>query len=345
MSEANLTPSDDPQHALEMFFTMINKEYKDIASEFFRMYKFPDIVLGIFRRYKCLPIGWKSKIEEYSARGELNWLRPSQVRYVTTQTVTFPSVEKMLDFPSEMSQSHYKIKELLEHEYKYIETLRVVVKQYAVQVISMANGRVGVGSQTSLGLSVPQVNYIFGNELTRLYEASNKLWIMLQTLLIVTIEPNKNPDSTGREGELVNIFMAAGGSVMKQYLPYCSRLNFIRKILIHQKRTLGHNSSSEFYFKNLNFEELWEEITKSHPDIENGSLDRLLMKPVKKFPEYILLLKDMRKKMSNDHPALEKVDCCIEFLTKLAQKLDHHISAMKPREEKVFNTLIDFDEI
>lgn len=318
-----------PIESLSIFFMMRDRKFIPIIEDLFRIYEFHQIVKGIFIRFNCLPDGWRSELRQFKKKKDKNfkWLEIDKVKFVTTETETFPPPTSPLDILKQSSKKdkvENTILEMLISEYKFLQNLRITNNVYVVQIKAMADRKLGASSAENLGLEPDEVRLIFGTHLSGLVTALDQFFTKLETLVIVTTETSH---SLGRVGQFADIIISSSTSLLKAYQNYSKNYHAGAQIFKKRGDEVGLQPPSDFYFRNLNFMKFWEEIIKSHPQMENPTLHNLLLQPVSRFTKYKLWMDTINKKLADQHPAKAKVEEACKRIHEVATEINDAVNA------------------
>lgn len=334
----------DPQlaqkDALELFFVLRDKKYKDIIQDLFRLYSFCDIAKGVFRKYRCLPEGWRQDLEAMKAKGDagLEWFIPQRMTYLTETTDNYPTMDKRLNFPERAEEVDRVVDEFITLEKTYFERLQVFMHAYVAELEAISSDKVGPEAARALGLTKTQVHFIFSQNLKAVYNATEKFLIVLESLSLVDAIPRVEG---GRWGHLSDIVSMVGKHLVKAYAPYNATYQVAKRVLDEKARYRDVGNEAGNAMKHLNFIELWHEIAQSKQELKQASIDSILILPIKRFPNYLLLLDRIRKFLTkNNVPGVQKVERAIGDLNKFTNMIDSEVREKAPYEDRKFQELM-----
>eukprot|EP00026_Physarum_polycephalum_P003301 Phypoly_transcript_03311.p1 GENE.Phypoly_transcript_03311~~Phypoly_transcript_03311.p1 ORF type:complete len:722 (+),score=144.11 Phypoly_transcript_03311:157-2322(+) len=179
--------------------------------------------------------------------------------------------------------------EILSTERVYVEHLEFLVKE----VILPLRSAVGTSSQI---LTDPEIRVIF---------SETESILNYNRHLLLQLEERVSKWSVSQR--LGDIFLLIS-NFLKIYTQYCSNYSEAMRILSECK-------------KQSKFKKFLDELKKKCHDIEHRGIEDYLIRPVQRIPRYYLLLQDLVKHTSKDHPdyanlasAAQKVQAVAEYM-------------------------------
>lgn len=180
--------------------------------------------------------------------------------------------------------------EILSTERVYVEHLEFLVKEVLQPL------RLSIDTSNPPVLTEVEIRAIF---------SETESILNYNRLLLVQLEERVAKWSVSQR--LGDIFLLIS-NYLKIYSQYCSNYNEAMRILSECK-------------KQSKFKKFLEELKKKCHDIEHRGLEDYLIRPVQRIPRYYLLLQDLVKHTSKDHPdyanlfsAAQKVQAVAEYM-------------------------------
>lgn len=327
--------------SLRLFLELRDRKYLGIVDELFRIYEFEDIAKGIYYKYKILPIGWRTELEDMkSKKGQvMNWYKKRGMPFLKETTDNFPPLDKRrLLFPERGERKLDRIvDEFIEIELNYYEKLQVFISSYVSEVEAIAKDRVGPVARQALGLDETQVDFIFGNDLVAVCKAAESFLVVLETLSIVDATPNVEG---GRAGHLADLIIKSGDSLLKAYAPYVGKYNILKKVLESKIKSLPPTTNTS-PLRHLTFLELWMEISQSKAKLKQLSIDAVLITPIRRFPNYKVFFERIIKEMKEEKSdGLAKAKEAYKQIKTLTKKIDKEVSRQSANEDRIYNQIV-----
>ena len=216
------------KNALRTFFTWRDERMVACVEALFANHRFPDIAKAVQQRYNMLPPGWRSELDELAKRspGEFAWyLEPSSTALSTT-TATTPATPTST-VPKPVAGTHAReltnvsnvIDEILDTELSYYETLHEVQTRFVSKLRNIASGREGHDALAALGISMPEIENVFGWRLAQVVQTSSYL---LQKLEVVELVRGETLNPGGRAFHVALAFEEIGNELSVNYAPFIS---------------------------------------------------------------------------------------------------------------------------
>lgn len=169
----------------------------------------------------------------------------------------------------------------------------------------------------------------------------------------------------GRAGVLSDVMVSMTGAMKTAYLPYNKyysqsdgMLNAAQDALDQsQGGTSGVASSTRSgtsrrlteFKKNLNFIELWNEISQSKSSLRGQRIQSILIKPAHRFPKYKLfferLLKKIGDEVGEEHPTFVKVNNAHDALVDLTHQINADIERYQEIQRRRFGEVVQGGEL
>jgi len=350
------------QQYLRLFFELRDRKYLPIVDSLFQYHGFVDIARGIFCKYFMLPEGWRSELISKQKSGvKMNWFKPKKIFFLNEETVRYPSASKLPFYykpeTEHTSEAEHVVDEIVTSEKSYFDYLRTFVTSYANEVTSIASGSIGDEAAIALGLTVTQVDLMFGKRLNKIIETIDKILVKLEVLVLVR-EPIPSVYNIDRAGVLADIMTEVSTELGEAYKPYnkyyAQSAGMLTTAITHTairepKARKGSKQIADHIFddykRHLTFLELWQEISNSKPLLKGLRIDAILIKPVHRFPKYLLfferLEKVVRKEHGVEHPTYLKVSKAQKALKEVTSKINDDINRYNDMQRKKFGEVVD----
>mmetsp|Transcript_6842 Transcript_6842/g.8269 ORF Transcript_6842/g.8269 Transcript_6842/m.8269 type:complete len:590 (-) Transcript_6842:715-2484(-) len=361
-----LSLSDNSFHGeqyLLQFFEIRDKKYLPIVDELFQYHKFTNIARGIFFKYKMLPEGWRSELVRLKESGEnMDWFESEKVYFLSEETLRFPRASKEPFYYSlkeeDIQVIDRVVDEIIESEKEYFNYLHAFITTYVDEVIAISDGELGEEAAKNLGLTSDQINMIFGKRLRAIVTTIEKILVKLEVLVLVRDPIDEKEHNIGRAGILAEIMAAVSKELGSAYMPYnkhyAHAAAMLTKAVTHtaiiqpsarkvSKGKLGFANDS--YKRHLTFLELWTEISESTEMLKGLRIDAILIKPVHRFPKYLLffgrLEKVVRKAGGEGTPTYESILLGQKAMQEVTKKINHDINRYNDIQRRMFGEVVD----
>lgn len=278
---------------------------------------FQDVAKAVYRKYGMLPPGWRVDLEELQREKgiTMDWFtqasREGNARRSMNPSVSgfvAPQVPDIKHEPAKPATNNMDrvIDEIADTEQVYHDKLSHMLEGFVKEMRIISSGQRGKAAADGLGLSLAQVEQIFGWRLDEIINVSNNLLSKLEVVTLVRTDPKTGKT---RVGLVANAFNEIA-TELHVYAPYVSSHSQSAVQLDKSMRELQSAPKGRFNNKKAdceNWVQLWERFSKESEHLRGHSVSSLLIEPVQRVPRYRLLLGSLKKEMPDDHKAFKDV--------------------------------------
>lgn len=111
--------------------------------------------------------------------------------------------------------------------------------------------------------------------------------------------------------------------------------NILQEALLAARSSSGQASVSGVHFMTL-----WEEIRETSKKLSGQSLQSVMITPIQRIPRYKMLLAELQKKLTQNHPALVTLNAALEQISTVAQQVNQAL-----RQHEKLENLIGKEEM
>jgi len=297
----------------------------------FENHDFLDIAKAIHLKYpESMPPQWRAELTEMKESGktaEISWFDPGRTKNDGPVT---------LMKESERSKIDKIIDEFIDTEQMYYNQLSETVA-FAKHIKNIARGFKGSEARSKLQLDAKKIDSLFGMRLRDIVDLSERFLANLEVIDLVRTAPKCEMD---RPGLLADAILAVIDD-LHVYAPYVSmhRTNDVllkKQIALVRKRPSGPArlgkglvGAAAGKYKG-SFLDIWEQITSLSSVLRGQSLESVLIMPVQRIPRWVILMKELVRKLPAGHPAETKVNEVCEMVNDICDQLN---SAMRQHEK------------
>eukprot|EP00511_Aplanochytrium_stocchinoi_P007919 CAMPEP_0204846992 /NCGR_PEP_ID=MMETSP1347-20130617/2412_1 /ASSEMBLY_ACC=CAM_ASM_000690 /TAXON_ID=215587 /ORGANISM="Aplanochytrium stocchinoi, Strain GSBS06" /LENGTH=547 /DNA_ID=CAMNT_0051987787 /DNA_START=280 /DNA_END=1924 /DNA_ORIENTATION=- len=334
-------PFAPQKNSLRNFYKRVNPAHARIVDELFELYDFSTLGKALFDEYDALPEGWKSLLADDPKTR--TWYDNTIPDINSLSYTEIPDVHINKSFKASRNRDTILciVDEIVDSEFAFHNIMHTFNEKYVKAVTREALRLQGSekGSKASLGLSEQEVDRIFGKRLSDVIALVENMIIELEVLRLVR-DPIDRPG--GRPGVLAEIFLRNQSKFQSIYGPYNAEMKSTTAVV---KRAIEETPASKNFSKNatvltgMTFDEMWDIVSDREDVLKSKTIDSILIQPVKRFPNYIMLFKRLQGKVLKasdpSDPVHEKLKRVVELCQKITGKIDQIIQS----EGKVRNLL------
>mmetsp|Transcript_20508 Transcript_20508/g.33874 ORF Transcript_20508/g.33874 Transcript_20508/m.33874 type:complete len:625 (+) Transcript_20508:2977-4851(+) len=292
---------------LVTFYNWRDPPKADRVHLLFQCHDFVHIAKAIHEKYLgAMPPSWKSELADMAAQGipDLEWITGHKKKgnrlskRISKPKVTRSALDRIVD-------------EIIDTEHTYYDSLDFLVR-FSENVRSIALGRNGNTAKGSLGLSLGDVDKIFG---FRLVDIVNRSKMFLQSLEVIDLVRTAPKHEGGRTAFAANAMFHLLDQ-MNVYRPYiCSQKEALDVLSERTKqlskrrsvRLVPGDNTKKAKSDRQSFLDLWRNSVQSNSVLRGQRLPSVLIMPVQRVPRYELLFKQLLKHLPEHHCARELV--------------------------------------
>lgn len=385
------------KHAMKAFFQWQNESLVDTVDELFENHAFADIARGVWIRYDVLPGGWRGELEELRETGQVeyawvpkngtplvlvkettavvltgaavsstaaaNALSPKSKKTTFTMTKNIRRPDAFLS-EKDFANVNLVINEILDSEMHYVGCLKELQDLYVAQLRDIASGKRGPEAQALLGISLTEIESVFGWRLSQVVEVSQFLLHQLEIVNLVRSEMKKVYG--GRAGQVASAFAEVAPRLSISYAPFVSGHRTGLKVLTKAEETFASakigllstlsqrfsgrgtvvaqatfsDPSSSAAAAAGSFLKLWETAREGSKRLRGQTLQSLLIMPIQRVPRYKLLLTELDKKLAYEHPAKKNLNLTLAQVANVADQINQAL-----RQHEKIEALVGHDKM
>eukprot|EP00510_Aplanochytrium_minuta_P001671 CAMPEP_0184026742 /NCGR_PEP_ID=MMETSP0954-20121128/13727_1 /TAXON_ID=627963 /ORGANISM="Aplanochytrium sp, Strain PBS07" /LENGTH=537 /DNA_ID=CAMNT_0026311055 /DNA_START=366 /DNA_END=1979 /DNA_ORIENTATION=+ len=342
-ADENSDPFAPQKNSLRDFFSIVSPIHSKIVDELFELYDFATLARALYDEYDALPEGWKSPLaDDPKTRTWFDNTIPS-INEVPEDELIIPHINKPFRPPLQRDVMNLIVDEIVDSEFTYFEQMKTfndcfveIVKKEAFRLRGDSKG-----PKKSLGLSELEIQCIFGERLGRVIGLVEDMAVDLEVLRLVR-DPIDRPGGGGRPAVLADIFIRNEKNFQATYGSYNAEMKsttaMVKKAIESTPVNKNFSPDTVESMKGLNFDEMWEVVSKKYDCLRSKTIDSILIQPVKRLPNYILLFGRLKKEagkagMKPSDPILQKLDKVTSICRRVTGKVDQIIVSSSKRDQ------------
>ena len=219
------------------FYLWRDPDYVRIVDALFEAHEFPAIAQAVLHKYSMLPRGWMLALETFREKGiTLSWFESRSIQYADRPMDMYPPTNNIplyFGTGSERSDVNETVDELIESERTYYETLCGFLNSYVAAIMDLLNGGLKKKEMKKFGLSVNDVEELFGERLTVIRDISRQTLVSMEPISLV----RKNTLTKSRAENIADILIEIAPK-LHAYAPYLSSHPASARILTKAEKYL-----------------------------------------------------------------------------------------------------------
>mmetsp|Transcript_18381 Transcript_18381/g.23991 ORF Transcript_18381/g.23991 Transcript_18381/m.23991 type:complete len:552 (-) Transcript_18381:334-1989(-) len=314
MSTVN-TPERRRAQELREFYSVVDPPLQDVAESILEYHKFVDVAQALYVKYYMVPEKWLRPLQEQKKKGvRMDWFNNERVLSPRHYGNQLPQANRLAFLINPMqSPMDVLVDEFIDSELAYYRTLLGIGKYYVEEIRSMAKGRQGAAAQVGLGLTLQEIDFLFGARYREIISFSHQFLVMLEPLHLI-----RTPINYGTRWEALAkcVQEVAPLALFKAYQSYSESYPDCHSLV---KTKLKRKVKK----KVVTFVDVWNTVRERVPEMEIAPFVDTMDLPLKRVQVYVTILTGIGKNLDKNSKAYESVYAAIDRIQNAAKQLNN----------------------